>query len=206
MPYARSIRFEIQYPLVWPEGWARTQRYLRQHARFAVNRNPVSFHAACKQLEDELRRLGAQDLRLTSNVGIKRDGQPRGMREPEEPGASCMFTLAGQRRAFACDKWRRVADNITSMARHVEALRAIERYGVGNLHQAFAGYAPRLQAAAIEWWLVLGVSKTATPDQVEAAYRQLARTHHPDAGGSAYQMGKLTEARTEYYQQKGLTA
>lgn len=199
MPYARSIPFEIQYPLVWPEGWVRTVSHSRQRARFAVNNNPVSFHAAGKQLMDELRRLGAQQVRLTTNVSLKRDGQPRGMKEPDDPGASCLFILSGQQRAFACDRWRRVADNITAMARHVESLRAIERYGVGNLNQAFAGYAPRLQAAAVEWWLVLGVQKTATPDQVEAAYRQLARTHHPDAGGSAYQMAKLSEARDEYY-------
>ena len=41
---------------------------------------------------------------------------------------------------------------------------------------------------------VLGVSMTATADEVRSAYRRAARDHHPDAGGDAVRMTDLNAA------------
>jgi hypothetical protein len=41
---------------------------------------------------------------------------------------------------------------------------------------------------------VLGVSPSASPEEIRRAYLALARRHHPDAGGSADQMRRLNEA------------
>jgi len=48
----------------------------------------------------------------------------------------------------------------------------------------------RSQAAA-----QLGVSERATPDEVRAAFRQRARSVHPDFGGSSEELDRLTSAR-----------
>jgi DnaJ-domain-containing protein 1 len=78
-----------------------------------------------------------------------------------------------------------VADRPTphSIAKHIEALRGQERWGVGSLSQALAGY--RLSPAAPElpelrWWNVLEVSPEATIDEIKLAYRAKAKQAHPD--------------------------
>src|SRR3954449_10232372 len=62
-----------------------------------------------------------------------------------------------------------------------------------------------------DYYKVLGVSKTATPDEIKKAYRKLARQHHPDKNGSdkkseekfkqiaeAYDVLSRPEQRKEY--------
>ncbi len=77
---------------------------------------------------------------------------------------------------------------------HIRALRAIERYGIGTLAQAFRGYVA-LAPTEYDWRLVLGVKETATLADVEAAFLVLAKQHHPDAGGRHDDMTRLTAAR-----------
>jgi molecular chaperone DnaJ len=45
-----------------------------------------------------------------------------------------------------------------------------------------------------DYYEVLGVSKTATADEVKKAFRKLARKHHPDAGGSEDKFKEINEA------------
>ncbi|HZM88211.1 MAG TPA: DnaJ domain-containing protein [Blastocatellia bacterium] len=44
------------------------------------------------------------------------------------------------------------------------------------------------------YYLVLGVSESASPDDLERAYRGAARKRHPDGGGSEEEMKSLNEA------------
>lgn len=189
-----------RYPLAWPTGWKRTPGYSRQRARFQAAGAALTVHKATQRLSAELRRLGAADEILSSNVRLRLDGMPySGEPEPDDVGVAVYFTLKRQARCLACDQWTRVADNIAAIAQHIDALRRIDRYGVGTLDQAFAGYAPRLQSAAFEWWIVLGLSRSATRAQVDDAFTRLARAAHPDAGGTHAEMARLTEARTAAY-------
>jgi hypothetical protein len=132
---------------------------------------------------------------LSTNVALRLDGLPRsGQREPDDPGAAVYFKLKGKPRCLACDRWLTVADNIASIAAHVSAIRAVDRYGVGTMEQAFAGYA-QLQSSAEEWRIVLGLDGGATLAQVDAVYKELARTNHPDVGGDPLQMARINQAR-----------
>lgn len=162
-----------RHPLSWPTGWRRIGRIDRRRARFgqtnstSMRRESLTLAAARSRLLLELGRLGV----------------------------AVYFSLKGQMRCLACDAWDRVADNICAVAQHIDALRRIDRYGVGTMEQAFAGYGPRLQAAPSEWNIVLGVALTATIEQINEAFTRLSKTAHPDAGGSHDAMARLTEAR-----------
>jgi curved DNA-binding protein CbpA len=50
------------------------------------------------------------------------------------------------------------------------------------------------QFSDTNYYEVLGVPSKATHDQIRAAYRELARTTHPDAGGDPAQFGLIAEA------------
>lgn len=45
-----------------------------------------------------------------------------------------------------------------------------------------------------ELYILLGIERTATPEEIKAAYRQQARTHHPDRGGDPDVFVRLTAA------------
>lgn len=49
-------------------------------------------------------------------------------------------------------------------------------------------------AATPDYYKTLGVSRTATADEIKKAYRKLARTHHPDAGGDEGKFKEINEA------------
>lgn len=206
-----------RYPLAWPVGWKRTPYHQRQAPRFQrheqrsdgerawTDKRALTFTEACDRLEAEVDRLGATRPMISSNVEIGVMGKPlasSGGKRHDDPGVALYFTLKGQARCLACDAYTSVAGNIAAIAAHIDALRRIERYGVGTLDQAFAGYAPRLQSSSEEWWIVFGLSRSASRAAVDEAFTRLARTAHPDAGGSHNEMARLTAAREAAYRER----
>lgn len=204
-----------RYPLSWPIGWKRTPRHQRQRASFSASGSrtydlgngqtrtertsrALTVADALKRVSAELGRLGATHEILSTNVVLRIDGLPRsGQPEPDDPGAAVYFRLKGQPRCLACDKWHRVADNIAAIAQHIDALRRIDRYGVGTMEQAFAGYAALPANTAANWRDVFGFPDGTRPTwaDVEDRFRNAARSAHPDAGGTQEQMARLTEAK-----------
>lgn len=182
-----------KYPLIWPERWKRTQRpissrFYRRDFNARFNRN-VTIADAFRQLDYEINQLGCSRFVLSTNLLLGKRGSPvSGQPEPKDTGAAVYFTLSGKPTVLACDKWNRVADNVNAIAKHLEALRGQERWGVGSIEQAFMGYQalPGIgESGAFKWWDVLGVSINATEDQVKEAYRILVRKHHPDLNGDS---------------------
>ena len=149
-------------------------------------------------LKAELDRLKATDVVLSTNVRTKLDGTPYSQQaQPNDKGAAVYFTLKGKPTAMACDRWNRAEDNVTAIAKHIEALRAQERWGVGSIERAFTGYQalPGVgESSGIQWWTTLGVPLNATRDQAREAYLLLVKKHHPDRTGDPELFRRVQEA------------
>lgn len=207
------------FPLHWPEGWPRTKPVARQRAKFGKSKatthrysdgtttswrskSELSVAEAIRRVLDELDRLGARGAVISSNVEIRQDGLPySNRRTPDDPGVAVYFMRGTTRYCLPCDKWDRVADNLAAVAAHVEAMRGMERWGVGSLDRAFAGFKALPPAGGTtvstqgpSWWNVLGVQPNASRDVVQAAFRALARQHHPDRGGDVGAMAAINRA------------
>lgn len=187
------------FPLQWPKGRDRTKS--RTQSRFSDK----TIATALRPLKDELERLRAQYVVISTNVPLKANGDPYSDpgRMPD-PGAAVYFRLKDKPYVLSCDRWSGVEENLYAIAKHIEALRGMERWGVASLEQTFAGF-KELSATAGEGedpWMVLGMEPmggTMTGPvaecEVKARHRELARTAHPDAGGSEDAMTRINVAR-----------
>ena len=153
-----------------------------------------------RELADEIDRLGARRAVLSTNVRLRLDGLPySNQAQPDDRGVAVFFELKGKPVSLACDKWNRVEDNIWAIVKHIESLRAQDRWGVGSLEQAFRGYmALPERTSGSDWWEVLGVAVNASREQVKEAYRILVKKHHPDAGGEAELFHRVQEAYRQF--------
>jgi len=187
------------FPLSWPPGRPRTK--YREVSRFGDRTLAKSLQA----LKTELDRLRAGYITISTNVPLKANGDPYSDpgRMPD-PGVAVYFRLNGAQYALCCDRWIAVEDNLYAVAKHIEAMRGMERWGVACTEQTFAGFKEIAAAAEDAWWQVLCVPETATREQIEASYRALARQAHPDvAGGSTAWMQKLNVARDQALKARG---
>lgn len=203
------------FPLQWPVGWRRMQAQDRTRARFAVGKGGwvesryvaagrVTVAGGIERVLLELDRMGfgREDVVVSTNVPTRLDGLPRSAaREPADPGAAIYWSWRKgrvmQMRCMAVDRYDRVADNLAAIAATLEAMRAIERHGGAEiLDRAFTGFIAL--PAPEQWFQVLGVGANASREEIEAAYRRLAMSHHPDRrGGDGSQMARINAARDE---------
>lgn len=196
------------FPLQWPAGRLRKAASQRKRATFGKKQHNGSWNQirdltvadALRRLQDELDRIGARLPVVSSNVEVRLDGLPRsGQPEPADPGVALYFQMSGKPHCMPCDTFDRVADNIAAIAKHIEATRAIDRFGVATVSEMFAGFQalpPPGQAESSLWWNVLGLARTATVTEIQSAYRKRAAEVHPDRpGGSSIAMAELNAAR-----------
>jgi hypothetical protein len=188
-PHPESIP---RFPLEWPLGWQRAR--VRRQAQFKTvthettptgtwkRQRQLSMADAVSRLEEQLDKLKIHEAVRSSNVTLTLSGRPRGDELPSDPGVACYFRYNKKPTVLACDTYTRVADNIAAIAAHIEALRAIERYGVGTIEQALAGYKSLPADTAADWRQVLGFGSHNTPtvEEVNKVYRERAKLKHPD--------------------------
>jgi hypothetical protein len=176
-----------RYPLAWPAGWP------RRGSRIASSFK-VSFDKALAQTQAEIERLDGCYPVLSTNYPLRLDGTLVRQREPADPGAAIYFSLKDKQRVFACNTFLTVGDNIRAIGLTIEAFRRIERYGASTMMER-ALEAFTALPAPLDPWQILGIPAGSPVDKVEAAFRALAKQHHPDLGGSAAKMAELNRAR-----------
>lgn len=198
------------YPLAWPASRKRTPQIEQKIARFGKKQDtngwkqtkPLTLNEAINRVLEELNRLVAENVVISTNLELRNDGFPRsGQRKPLDCGVCIYSTLDGKALTLPCDTFNTIEGNIAAIAAHIQATRTIERNGVATTFEMFAGFmalpAPTAGQRKKPWYEILQVGETATRGQIQRAYRALSKKAHPDNGGSSEAMHELNEARRE---------
>jgi len=169
----------------------------------------ASWQATLDLLDRELDYLNAEAVIIEADFSesdIRIDGMPRSnARQPEFPGVRISFDTSMGRLAYqtdTCDNWQH---NVRSIALGLEALRAVDRYGITSRSEQYAGFkalpaGPTPTFATVEDALTWLTSEEATGIRgadgltPKAAYRMASRRHHPDAGGQPKLWDKVNAA------------
>lgn len=188
------------YPLHWPPGLPRSKGFLTAKFRSSIS-------AAVENVQGELRRFGndtgkrVESVLISSNVTL-------GNNRPADPGIAVYFRWDGIDCCIAVDRYHWPEENLQAVAKIIEADRTKMRHGGLNIVRAsFRGYAhlPPPKGAdgqlAPPWRQVLGADTLA---EAEAAYRALAKKHHPDLGGDAGKFNQITDAIRQARQEERL--
>ncbi len=200
------------YPLAWPEGWPRTPSHRREYNQRLKR---ATFNSARLSLYDELRRLDAQNIVLSTNIPVRLDGMPYATMRPvdNDPGVAVYFSLRGKTMSMARDSFTEAAQNLRSLGMAIEHLRGLERHGGAQMiERAFAGFAQlpppdgQKTEKPVDWREEFGALPDGlTCDELlavlERRYRNKAKEAHADAGGSDATMIRLnlaiSQARNE---------
>ena len=176
------------YPLAWPAGWPRTAQ--RQSGPYRTQ-----LPGALKNLRDEIRLLcgdaAVRTMLLSSNVTL-------GAEAPADPGVVAYFTWDRQQISIPCDRWTRVEHNVQAIALTIEAMRAMDRHGAKHMIRAmFQGFTAIRGPGPKPWREVLGFgpAEQVTRSMVNERWKALARSAHPDAGGSEARMAEINAAK-----------
>jgi len=188
------------FPLDWPDGWPRTSEWKRESdSKFAQSRE-LTIDRARRSLTDELRRLGATQIVISSNLRLRQDGFPLGQQAKvlKDPGVAVYFMLKNRPMVMARDAYKSAAGNMRSLALAIEAMRQLERHGGSTMmERAFQGFAA---IAPPDWkkpWREVFGVKPDWHGDITALYREKAKNRHPDSGGSDTLMAELNVAYGE---------
>jgi hypothetical protein len=191
---------ETRFPLSWPDGWPRTHGR-ESSSRFNSSRNsPLTFSKARTGLLKELNGLGAEDVILSSNHRVNRDGQVIETANVKDHGVAVYFELKGKKMVMAQDVYANAAGNMRSLALAIEGMRQMRRHGGAHMmERAFAGFAALPDPNNVDWRAILGFKRgdPIDADAVQKRFRNLAMNNHPDTGGDADYMTKLNVARDQ---------
>jgi hypothetical protein len=178
-----------KYPLTWPLGWKRTTA--RSHSKFGTKR-AQGYGQDAKTIGDardsvlkELRAIGVRPdaVSISSNLQLRNDGLPLASQSnPADPGVAVWWQHKGKQHVVAIDNFFRAADNLYAIAKTLEAMRGIKRWGSGEiLERTYASMTPALPNLGTQpWYDVFKVKADAPREEVEAVYKRMRVMAHPD--------------------------
>lgn len=177
------------------------------------NRKNAQFRATYLKtldlLESELDKLRATSILIQAYFTrdqIRNDGWPKNTAKPSGVGVIVSFESPKGPLSFPCDTFTSYEDNLRAIGLALEALRAVDRYGVTRSNEQYKGWA-RLAAPADQpfaskedaalflcrqaygeggqhasGWVILGA------DDRAKAYRAAAALLHPDKPTGSHEM------------------
>lgn len=163
----------------WPGAATRS----RTHSQFTAK-----WPQTLDLLDRELFHVRARNVVIQLDCDerdVRRDGIPRADARVRGPGVILSFDSPKGSLSFPCDRFTDWQDNVRAIALGLEALRAVDRYGVTRSAEQYRGWTalPDKSAEAVDWLKKeLGMNwNCALTDGVKNAIRQVAITRlHPD--------------------------
>jgi len=178
----------------------------------------ASYATTLDELEKELNKLRAKDIVIQIALGfndIRNDGWPRSSARPTSPGVIVSCETSKGPLSFPCDRFTDWEDNLRAIAKSLEALRTVDRYGVTRNNEQYKGWAQIPQSANAtmsreDAARFIGIT-IGMPDghilrdrQIFSdCYKSAARRLHPDTGGNHEAFVKLQAAKTVLEQAHG---
>ena len=162
-------------------------------------------------LKRELAAIGATEVTIYADFRpsqIRRDGWPRMGETAHSNGVILEFKLPGGLKVtYPCDAFDDCTDNLRAIALSLEALRAVDRYGVTKRGEQYKGFAalpppivteaPMTIDQAKEFVRGLANKTIPHPDvwlDWDHVYRWAVKVAHPDRGGDTKQFQRLQDA------------
>lgn len=175
------------HPLSWPETMPR-YRSARESGQFKTTLvGALANVRKSLDLFGKDSRISVSNVVLSSNVSL-------GQEHPVDPGIAVWFTWDGEQRCIAVDRYSTPAANLQAIHHVLEARRVELRHGTLSIVRAtFQGF--KALPPPRHWSDILQISRAASVEAIENAYRQWAKVRHPDVGGSADAMAEINAAR-----------
>ncbi|TIN05575.1 J domain-containing protein [Mesorhizobium sp.] len=187
------------YPLTWPDTMPRTPNKVASKFKTGLS-------AALKNVRSSLGLFSSDSGKKVDNLVIS-SNVTLGVERPADPGVAVWFVWDGMQVCIAVDRYAKVEDNLQAIHHIVESRRTEMRHGGLHIVRAtFRGFTALPAPAKKGWREVLEIitSGPVTTDNVESAYRRLAKKAHPDApGGSHDAMTELNTAKTQALKEIG---
>lgn len=174
----------------------------------------VTWSQALTLLEFELSMIDASDVVIEADVeerDLRIDGQIRANAKPKSARVALAFTTPDGALLFACDQYVKPYGyvkmeswqaNVYAIAKTLESLRAVDRYGATSRKEQYAGY-QQIAAGpvehvpfstvreAVEW---LGKYVGSSSPDYRVLVRKALRKAHPDMGGSTESWNRVQDA------------
>lgn len=186
------------YPLKWPPGWPRHRGAQDSDTRF---KGPTfQWDRVYRGLKDELRRIGATNIVVSTNQPLRGDGAPYAQqRNIQDTGVAVYFTRNGKPLVMAQDRFWSIIGNMRSLTMAIEGLRQMERHGGATMmERAFDGFTAL--PAPPDCWTVLGLQDVQREERdrftIVSAFKKMAAEHMN--GGD---MDRLVKARDQALEQ-----
>jgi hypothetical protein len=189
------VRTTITYRALsaWPNNVPATTYNNRKRSPFRS-----AWASTLADLDRELQQIGARSVVIEIDAPaseIRRDGMPRADARTRSPGVILSYEKrrrgAGDtwdRYVYPCDTFHDWQDNVRAIAKTLEALRAVDRYGVTRDGQQFASFKSLPPGDGVR-----GTTREAAGMSLENAARVLS-----DLGGLAFDVEDYNQARVAF--------
>jgi hypothetical protein len=198
------------FPLAWPPGWPRQKGRRDSDARF--NGPTFRWDRVYRGLKDELRKIGATQIVISTNQPLRNDGYPYAQqRNISDVGVAVYFMRNGKSLVMAQDRFWSIIGNMRSLTMAIEGLRQMERHGGAvMLERAFDGFLAI--APPEDCWKILELdeivvrrmrTKENFPGECRTLIQDVFRQKAKMAHGTGADMDRLVKARDAALEQIG---